>query len=167
MREYESIFILNPEVEDAQVDTEVGKIKDIVTGGSGEITEVQKWGRRKLAYEIQKKKEGIYTLVRFMGDTEVLGELNRRYRLNEDLLRHLTVVYEGPSASELEAMAQAEAEAQAAEGSEGAPAAEASPAPEAAPAPAPEAPAPVAEAPAPETTPTAEASEDAPEKPSE
>jgi len=102
MREYESIFVLDPEVEDSQVDVEVAKIRDIVTEGSGEILEVQKWGRRKLAYEVNKKKEGIYTLVRFKAGAEVLAELNRRFRLNESLLRHLTVLYEGPIGGDVE-----------------------------------------------------------------
>jgi small subunit ribosomal protein S6 len=96
MREYETIFVLDPDVDESQVEVEVNRVRDIVTGRAGEITEVQKWGRRKLAYEINRKKEGIYTLVRFQGGPEVLSELNRRYRLNENLLRHLTVLYEGP-----------------------------------------------------------------------
>ena len=100
MREYESIFVLDPEVGEERVDQEVDKIRSVIAAGEGEVTEVQKWGRRKLAYEIRKRKEGIYTLVRFTGTTKELDELNRQYRLNEDLLRHLTVVYEGPMPGE-------------------------------------------------------------------
>ena len=96
MQEYESIFVLTPEVSEADVDQEIEKIRELITSGDGEVTEVQKWGRRKLAYEINKKKEGVYTLIRFKGGSEQPKELNRRYRLNESLLRHLTVVYEEP-----------------------------------------------------------------------
>ena len=100
MKEYESVFVLDPDVEDSQVDTEVQKIRDFLTSKDCEITEVQKWGRRKLAYEINKNKEGIYTLIRFNAEAGVPVELDRRYRLNESLLRFLTVVYERPPVGE-------------------------------------------------------------------
>ena len=54
------------------------------------------WGRRRLAYEVDKHNEGVYTLVRYHGTNEILNELERRFRINENLLRHLTVVAEGP-----------------------------------------------------------------------
>lgn len=100
MREYESIFVLDPSVSDSQVDMELEKIREFLAGKNCKITEVQKWGRRKLAYEIKKNKEGIYTLIRFNAEGEVPAELNRRYRLNESLLRYLTVLYEKPPAEE-------------------------------------------------------------------
>ena len=100
MREYESIFVLNPDVSDAQVDAEVEKIREFVTSKKGEVTEIQKWGRRKLAYEIGKNREGNYTLIRFQSDSMVPQELERRYRLNENMLRFLTVLYEKPSIPE-------------------------------------------------------------------
>jgi small subunit ribosomal protein S6 len=96
MKEYESIFVLDPGVDDAQVDVELEKIREYITVGQGEITEIQKWGRRKLAYEINKKREGIYTLIRFKSEADLPAELDRRYRLNEKMIRHLTVVYEAP-----------------------------------------------------------------------
>jgi small subunit ribosomal protein S6 len=100
MREYESVFVLDPSVEDAQVDAEVEKIRQFLTSRNCEITEVQKWGRRKLAYEVRKNKEGIYTLIRFQGEAEVPSELDRRYRINENMLRFLTVLHEAPPPSE-------------------------------------------------------------------
>ena len=100
MREYETIFVLDPGQDDAAVDGEIEKIKEIVSQDGGEVTAVEKWGRRRLAYEIRKKKEGIYTLIRFRAPATVLPGLNRRYQLNESLLRHLTVLYEAPPPSE-------------------------------------------------------------------
>jgi len=100
MREYESIFVLNPDVSDAQVDVEVEKIREFVSSKKGEITEIQKWGRRKLAYEIGKNREGNYTLIRFQSDSIVPQELERRYRLNKNMIRYLTVLYEKPSVPE-------------------------------------------------------------------
>ena len=108
MREYESIFVLNPDVSDAQVDAEVDKIREFVASKKGEITEVQKWGRRKLAYEIGKNREGNYTLIRFQSDSAVPQELERRYRLNENMIRFLTVLYEKPSVPEERAVERSE-----------------------------------------------------------
>jgi small subunit ribosomal protein S6 len=102
MKEYESIFVLDPGVDDARVDVEVEKIREFITTHSGEITEIQKWGRRKLAYEVNRRKEGIYTLIRFKSTSELPAELNRRYRLNENMIRFLTVLHEAPPAGELE-----------------------------------------------------------------
>jgi small subunit ribosomal protein S6 len=87
-------------VSDAQVDTELENIREFLASRNSEVTEVQKWGRRKLAYEIKKNKEGIYTLIRFNAEQGVPAELNRRYRLNENLLRYLTVLYEKPPVEE-------------------------------------------------------------------
>jgi small subunit ribosomal protein S6 len=100
MREYESIFVLDPTVNDSHVDMEVEKIREFLNTRECEITEVQKWGRRKLAYEVKKHKEGIYTLIRFAAEADVPHELTRRYRLNENMLRFLTVVYEKPPVEE-------------------------------------------------------------------
>ena len=100
MREYESIFVLNPDVSDAQVEAELEKIREFVVSKKGEVTEVQKWGRRKLAYEIGKNREGNYTLIRFQSDSGVPQELERRYRLNENMIRFMTVLYEKPTVPE-------------------------------------------------------------------
>jgi len=109
MREYESIFVLDPTVSDSHVDMELEKIREFLAGRDCEITEVQKWGRRKLAYEVKKHKEGIYTLIRFAAVPEVPHELDRRYRLNENMLRFLTVVYEKPPVEESNPEAEAAA----------------------------------------------------------
>jgi len=96
IKEYETIFVLEPGHDEAAIDGEIEKIREIVTQDGGEVVAVEKWGRRKLAYEIRKKKEGIYTLIRFKALATVLPNLNRRYLLNEGLLRHMTVLYEAP-----------------------------------------------------------------------
>jgi small subunit ribosomal protein S6 len=128
MREYESVFVLNPSVDDAQVDAELAKIKEFLSARNSEVTEIQKWGRRKLAYEVKKNREGIYTLIRFNADSSVPTELDRRYRLNENMLRYLTVLYERPAAGE--AGEDETGSGEAAVGGEGA-RAEAAPTPEA------------------------------------
>lgn len=96
MREYETIIVLDPSMGETGLDEEIGRVQNIITTRNGEVTGVEKWGKRKLAYEVNRRKEGLYALIRFKGHGEILSELERRYRLNESMLRHLTVVSEGP-----------------------------------------------------------------------
>lgn len=96
MKDYEVVFIIDPGCDDSQVGQEVDTVKEIIGSGNGKVLETQLWGRRRLAYEIRKKKEGTYVLIRFKGDPALLAELARRFRLNESILRHLTVVCQEP-----------------------------------------------------------------------
>ena len=115
MREYETIIVLDPSLGDAGLDEEIGRVQNIITTRNGEVVAVEKWGRRKLAYEVNKRKEGIYALVRFKGHGEILAELEHRFRLNESMLRHLTVLSEGPPPAPPVEPAAVTAEAPAAE----------------------------------------------------
>jgi small subunit ribosomal protein S6 len=94
VRDYEAVFIIDPGCDDSQVGQEVDTVKEIIASGDGKVLETQLWGRRRLAYEIKKKKEGTYVLIRFRGGSALLAELARRFKLNELILRHLTVVSE-------------------------------------------------------------------------
>jgi small subunit ribosomal protein S6 len=78
-------------VDDPGVDREIETVKKTIEDAKGEVTGVHKWGRRRLAYTIRKVNEGIYTLIRFRAEADVLRELDRRYKLNESVLRHLTI----------------------------------------------------------------------------
>lgn len=96
LREYETVFVLHPSLEEKDVESEIQAVRDLITGSGGAVDEVERWGRRRLAYEIRKVHEGTYTLIRFKGQAQTLKDLERRFRLNEMLLRHLTVLSEGP-----------------------------------------------------------------------
>jgi small subunit ribosomal protein S6 len=98
LREYETVFVLHPTVDEKEVETEIQAVSDLITSGGGTVEEVERWGRRRLAYQIRKVHEGTYTLIRFQAEAQTLKDLERRYRLNENLLRHLTVLSEGPPA---------------------------------------------------------------------
>ncbi|GAA1045770.1 MULTISPECIES: 30S ribosomal protein S6 [Rothia] len=87
MREYELMVILNPEVEDQAVEPTLSKFLEIVTKDNGTIDKMDIWGRRRLAYEIQKKTEGIYAVVNFTSTPESAAELDRRLNLNESVMR--------------------------------------------------------------------------------
>ena len=87
MRAYELMVILNPEVEDRAVEPSLSKFLEIVTNAGGTIDNLDIWGRRRLAYEIQKKSEGIYTVVNFTASPETAAELDRVLNLNESVMR--------------------------------------------------------------------------------
>ena len=98
MRDYETVFVLHPSYEEKEVEAEIQALSGIIAASGGTLLEIDRWGRRRLAYEINKVHEGIYTLLRWHGGASVPREIERRFRLNERLLRHLTVISEGPLA---------------------------------------------------------------------
>lgn len=98
MREYETVFVLHPTYEEKEFEAEVQAVSDMITASGGNIIEIDRWGRRRLAYDINKVHEGIYTLIRYNSDAAVLKDIERRFRMNERMLRHMTVISEGPLA---------------------------------------------------------------------
>jgi len=91
MRPYEITFIVRPDVESDALAVVVDKVKGLVTGGGGQVVEVNSWGRRHLAYPIDKMTEGQYVLVRAQLPAQMLSELERDLRLTEQILRFLVV----------------------------------------------------------------------------
>lgn len=87
MREYELMVILNPEVEERAVEPTLKKFLEVVTKGNGTVDNIDIWGRRRLAYEIQKKSEGIYAVVNFTAEPHTSQELDRVLGLNESVMR--------------------------------------------------------------------------------
>ena len=87
MREYELMVIINPEVEDRAVDPTLKKFLEVVTKDNGTVDNIDIWGRRRLAYEIQKKSEGIYAVVNFTATPQTTQELDRVLNLNEAIMR--------------------------------------------------------------------------------
>lgn len=96
VREYETVFILHPKVDEGGIEREIGAVTQTIEGAKGEMIGVHKWGRKKLAYPIQKANEGFYVLLRFNSEQpELLKDLDRHFKLNEQVLRHLTVISPG------------------------------------------------------------------------
>ena len=91
MRKYETIFIQNPAFDEDQVNATIEKFKGIIENGGGTVDNVDFWGKRKLAYEINKVNEGYYTLVNFTADPELPKELDRVFRITDGILRHIIV----------------------------------------------------------------------------
>ena len=87
MRRYELMVILDPDLEERTVAPSLDKFLNVVRKGGGTVENVDIWGRRRLAYEIAKKAEGIYAVVDLTATPDVVKELDRQLNLNEAVLR--------------------------------------------------------------------------------
>ena len=87
LRQYEMMVILDPEIEERTVAPSLDKYLSVITTGEGTIEKVDIWGRRRLAYEINKRAECIYAVVDFHATPAVAQELDRQLGLNESVLR--------------------------------------------------------------------------------
>ena len=85
--QYELMVILHPELDERQVTPSLEKFLNVITTDGGTIENVDVWGKRRLAYEIQKKTEGIYVVVNFTATSEATQELDRQLKLNEQIMR--------------------------------------------------------------------------------
>jgi len=90
-RQYELIYITPPEATEELLNELHQLVADVVEKFSGAIERTENWGRRKLAYEIQRNREGVYVLEVINGPAELVTELERRLRVNEHVIRHMVV----------------------------------------------------------------------------
>lgn len=91
MRKYETIFILQPDLGEDDVKVITDKVQDVVASYKGDFHRLDDWGGRKLAYPIRKFARGRYFYLRFDGGSALVAELERRLRLDEKVLRYLSV----------------------------------------------------------------------------
>jgi small subunit ribosomal protein S6 len=87
MRPYELMVIIDPEVDERTVEPSLQKFLNVITNDGGTIEKVDIWGRRRLAYDIKKKSEGIYAVVNFTSAPATAKELDRQLGLNETIMR--------------------------------------------------------------------------------
>ena len=93
MQDYEMVLVISPEIEVAEEESHpvVDKVTKLITAKGGEITDVNRWGKRKLAYPIKSYIEGEYYLTQFKMDPNMTHELEANLKLTEEVLRHLLV----------------------------------------------------------------------------
>lgn len=96
MRRYELMLVLSPEVPDDRSQTLIDRTTRQIVAGGGQIVKVAPWGRRRLAYPIDRHRDGSYHIVVFECPPEVIGELERGLLITEDVLRHLITRVERP-----------------------------------------------------------------------
>jgi small subunit ribosomal protein S6 len=91
MRNYEIIFILRPDVTDEDVDKLIAQMEGVVTSTGGKIEKVEKLGRRRLAYRVERQREGLYILFRLQGAGNTIKEFERRLKVLDTVIKYLTV----------------------------------------------------------------------------
>ncbi|MEG3614091.1 MULTISPECIES: 30S ribosomal protein S6 [Isoptericola] len=91
MRQYELMVILDPEVEERSVGPTLDKLLKVITTDGGSVDNVDIWGRRRMAYDINKRSEGIYAVVNYTATPDTAKELDRQLGLNEGVLRTKTL----------------------------------------------------------------------------
>lgn len=90
MNKYETVFIINPSVEEAGVKELTQKFSDLINS-DGKVESVEEMGKRKLAYEIKKNSEGIYVLINFEANPALIKELERVYRITDEVIKFIVV----------------------------------------------------------------------------
>ena len=94
MRKYEAALILLSNLEEEVRNAEVEKVKNIITERQGTIEKVNEWGHRRLAYEIDKKREGYYVFINFTAGSDAVDEIDRICKISDNVVRHMITVEE-------------------------------------------------------------------------
>ncbi|WP_394954079.1 30S ribosomal protein S6 [uncultured Helicobacter sp.] len=94
MKHYETMFIIKPTLVEEEIKAKIDFFKDIITKNGGVIETCLDMGMRNLAYEIKKNKRGYYFVIYFKAPTSLIAELERNYRINEEVLRFIVIKYE-------------------------------------------------------------------------
>lgn len=92
VREYETIYILRPDVDADAAEAIGSRIVEVMKTENGKLTKVETWGRRRLAYEIAKHRRGVYIYLKYLGGGTLVAELERNLRLNDSVIKFQTVL---------------------------------------------------------------------------
>lgn len=88
---YESAILINAALDDQQIESILTHVKELITNNGGEILELENWGRKRLAYPVEKSKIGYYAIFRFDAPGDIIAKLERAYSLDEQILRFVTL----------------------------------------------------------------------------
>ncbi len=110
-RQYETTFIINASLDDPQIEGVITRVQEVITRNGGNVTAINKWGRKRLAYPINKKTNGFYVNIELEAPGTLLSALDRSYQLDEMILRHLTVMLDKKALAARKAAAAAAAAA--------------------------------------------------------
>ncbi len=95
MSQYETIFIINPELDESETEGVIEGVKTAIESGGGKLLKVDPWGKKKLAYPVKQHSDGYYVLLVFESSPEFVGQLNGHYRVTERIIKHIVVQFEG------------------------------------------------------------------------
>jgi small subunit ribosomal protein S6 len=90
-RKYETMFIVRPELDEAQQTALIERFSGVITAGGGEVLKVDRWGKRRLSYEIEKVREGYYVVIKFTGDAGLEKELTRVFKITDGIMRSIVI----------------------------------------------------------------------------
>ena len=99
---YESAVLINAALDDQQIESILSRIKDIIINNGGQIRELENWGRKRLAYPVEKSKIGYYAIYRFDAPSDIVAKLERAYSLDEQILRFITLKLNNDALEQLE-----------------------------------------------------------------
>ncbi|BDF59548.1 30S ribosomal protein S6 [Christensenellaceae bacterium] len=91
MTKYESMYILKPDMEEEKKDALVKRFSDIVVNNGGNVEKIDEWGKKRLAYPIQYINDGYYVLMNFEAEPTLPAELERNYKISDDVLRFMVI----------------------------------------------------------------------------
>lgn len=91
MNKYESVIIINPSLDEQGIKDVITKFTDLINNNNGKVENVDEMGKRKLAYEIKKQKEGFYIVLKFEAKPESIAELERNYRITDEVMKFIVV----------------------------------------------------------------------------
>lgn len=111
MQRYEVVAIVLADLNDEDITALIERTQTIITDRKGVIAKVDKWGKKHLAYEIKKQKDGYYFLIDFAGDGAIVSEIERTYKIDDRIIKFMTVKKEGAATREGIEQEAADAEA--------------------------------------------------------
>lgn len=91
MRKYETMYVVRTGAEEEKLDATMERFKAVIEEQGGTVDRIDRWGKRRLAYEIEKEREGHYVIMRFQAEAPAVKELDRLFKISGDVLRHIIV----------------------------------------------------------------------------
>ena len=91
MPNYESTFVLKSDLSEGEIQGELSKVEELIKRGGGKIDKVENWGKKRLAYQVAKNRFGHYLFLIFQCGPQLISELERQYKLNENIIKYLTI----------------------------------------------------------------------------
>ena len=95
MHQYETIFIINPDLDESQTNDVTEGVKAAIESGGGKVLRVDPWGKKRLAYAVKQHTDGYYVFIVFESSPEFVSQLNGHYRITERIIKHIVVQFEG------------------------------------------------------------------------
>ncbi|MGI5851659.1 MAG: 30S ribosomal protein S6 [Clostridiales bacterium] len=91
MNKYESIYILSPTMEEEAIKAMIERFSNLIVAEGGEVEKIDEWGKRRLAYPIEDFREGYYVLMNFKADPQLPSELERNYKITDEVIRYIII----------------------------------------------------------------------------